>query len=257
VVASGKKLEQWPVRSRAKLTEPLLKQSLDRPSEQTQQPVAIASNPSYKSNQTLRLDAEPRKTGRPGARARTGGRSARVVESVLAAALEVFAERGYGGLSIEEVASRAGVNKTTVYRRWPTKVALVDAALRDLKAHDEPPPDTGDLREDLFITLRAKADQMMNPRGRSVRRAVLAGESEPELRAVVLQLRKEYPVVPRIVLERAVSRGELPEGTDYELVTTTLVGSLFSNTLWRERVEDDLLRRLIDLVVSGARAMNK
>ncbi len=61
-------------------------------------------------------------------RARPGGRSARVVRDVLRAAFELFAERGYGGLSIEEVSARAGVNKTTVYRRWPTKIDLLRAA---------------------------------------------------------------------------------------------------------------------------------
>ena len=58
---------------------------------------------------------------------RTGGRSARVVRDVLASALEVFAERGYAAFSVEEAAKRAGVNKTTVYRRWPSKADLLAA----------------------------------------------------------------------------------------------------------------------------------
>ena len=62
-------------------------------------------------------------------RARPGGRSARVVKDVLAAALTAFAESGYAGLSVEDVAARAGVNKTTVYRRWPRKLDLVSDAI--------------------------------------------------------------------------------------------------------------------------------
>ena len=74
--------------------------------------------------------------------ARTGGRSARVVKEVLAAALTTFAEQGYARLSIESVALRAGVNKTTVYRRWPTKAELLGAAFLTLRDDEPEPPDS-------------------------------------------------------------------------------------------------------------------
>ena len=62
---------------------------------------------------------------------RPGGRSARVRSAVLAATLEVLVETGYDGMTVDAVAARAGVHKTTVYRRWPTKAALVAAAAAD------------------------------------------------------------------------------------------------------------------------------
>ena len=63
---------------------------------------------------------------------RAGGRSARVVSTVLRTTLEVLGEHGYAGLRIEDVAAQAGVNKTTIYRRWPTRADLVIAALTAL-----------------------------------------------------------------------------------------------------------------------------
>ena len=65
-------------------------------------------------------------------RARVGGRSARVVSAVLRMTLEVLGQEGYAGLRVEDVAARAGVNKTTIYRRWPTRADLVVAALTSL-----------------------------------------------------------------------------------------------------------------------------
>src|SRR4051812_1829696 len=93
-------------------------------------------------------------------RPRTGGRSARVVNEVMSATLEVFAQHGYAGLTIEAVALLAGVNKTTVYRRWPSKVELLGAALVSLRDEEPEPPDTGSLREDLLQLLRQAAARM-------------------------------------------------------------------------------------------------
>src|SRR6476620_6709836 len=84
-------------------------------------------------------------------RPRTGGRSARVVSTVLRTTLEVLGHQGYAGLRVDEIAERAGVNKTTIYRRWPTRAHLVIAALTNLAT----PPvavETGHLESDLQAT---------------------------------------------------------------------------------------------------------
>lgn len=176
-----------------------------------------------------------------------------MVRDVFAAAIEVFAERGYGAFSIDEVATRASVNKTTIYRRWPTKVALVSAALLDLRAADDVTADTGDLESDLVALLRHKAAVMSTPRGRGIRRAIFSGSEEPELQAVVRALRREHPLVPRAVLARAVERGELPEDADLELLSDTLAGTLSSRTLWSDTLEPELIPKLVALVLDGAR----
>src|SRR5579871_6243993 len=75
---------------------------------------------------------------------RSGGRSARIVAAVLDAAIDALSRASYAAVSIEDVAAAAGVNKTTVYRRWPTRAALVGAALARLAAAPEA-ADTGAL----------------------------------------------------------------------------------------------------------------
>src|SRR6476620_11743683 len=111
-------------------------------------------------HRVTKAKGKPAKVARP----RTGGRSARVVAEVLSATLEVFAKQGYAGFSVEAVALRAGVNKTTIYRRWPAKADLVGAALFALRDEDPEPPDSGSLREDLVQVLRHRAAQMETPR---------------------------------------------------------------------------------------------
>src|ERR1700691_2906043 len=98
---------------------------------------------------------------------RAGGRSARVVSEVLRATAEELARVGYVALRMEDVARAAGVNKTTVYRRWPTKMQLVTERMRREGELCGPLPDTGSLREDLCIMLRALAEHGSSPLARA------------------------------------------------------------------------------------------
>ena len=185
-------------------------------------------------------------------RARPGGRSARVVKDVLAAALAAFAESGYAGLSVEDVAARAGVNKTTVYRRWPRKLDLVSAALFSLRERDAEAPDTGSLRDDLFEVLRARVALMSTPENLAIRLAVLLSRGEPELESIIERLRRERPLIPAIVFGRAVQRRELAPRANTRLLAETLIGTVHHRAFWkRESASDQFLRELIDLVVCG------
>lgn len=190
----------------------------------------------------------------PAAARRTGGRSARVVRDVLAAALEVFAEQGYAGFSVDDVATRAKVNKTTVYRRWPTKADLVGAALISLRDQDPEPPNLGSLREDLVALLHQRATQMGTPARRAIMQALLVSNSEPELQALTQKMRRVRPIIPRAVFQRAVDRGELPGDADAALITEALLGAVLARTWKRERLPHSFLTRLVDLVVAGAAA---
>src|SRR5450432_744304 len=90
----------------------------------------------------------------PGGAPRGRPRSAEADRAILAATLELLAERGLDAMSIEEVAARAGVGKTTIYRRWPSKGLLaLDAFVISFRA-EQPLPDTGTLRGDLVAALR-------------------------------------------------------------------------------------------------------
>ena len=107
---------------------------------------------------------------RPPAKARrTGGRSARVREAVLRATLDALLAGGSDDLSIREVAQRAGVHETSVYRRWGTRANLIlDAVLSEVEAA-VPVPDTGSLRGDLLALLSAIAAFITTPLGQVLR----------------------------------------------------------------------------------------
>jgi AcrR family transcriptional regulator len=105
---------------------------------------------------------------------RPGGRSARVRQDVLAAATELLTEAGYDGLSIEAVAGRAGVHKTTVYRRWPTKADLIADALTARSAQHVPVPDTGTFAGDLAELAESIAANIGSPVGGAMTRTLVA-----------------------------------------------------------------------------------
>jgi AcrR family transcriptional regulator len=195
------------------------------------------------------------RAARKAARPRTGGRSARVVAEVLSATLELFAEQGYAGLSVEAVAVRAGVNKTTIYRRWPAKVDLVRAALFSLRDDEPPPPNTGSLREDLQQVLSRWAARMESPRHRAIAQSFVLGNADADVQALVRQMRKERPAIPHLIFERALKRRELPKGADPQLMSAALLGPLHSRAYWkREPIDQQFIIALVNLVVSGAAA---
>ncbi len=162
---------------------------------------------------------ETRRPGRP--------RSARAHASILRAALELLAEVGYRGLSMEAVAARAGVGKATIYRRWRSKDELLKEAIASLNADFEY-VDTGSLQSDLeaLIALGAPGAMQVMPQ--------LLGElmRQPELhelfRANLIEPRR---AIARQALEAAQRRGELARGVDLELVVDMLIGPLFYRAL--------------------------
>jgi AcrR family transcriptional regulator len=187
---------------------------------------------------------------------RLGGRSERVVRSVLDAAIAEIARVGYAALRVDDVATRAGVNKTTVYRRWPTKPELVAAAVRSLFDTQPEAPDTGALRSDLMVLLRKSvAAKVRRPESRTVSCVIMLEKDHPEVAQIARELRTEHLAPWEEVVRRAIARGEVPEGSDPHIIVETLSGALFSKMNRKgERVDDDYLAALIDLVVAGARA---
>jgi AcrR family transcriptional regulator len=178
-----------------------------------------------------------------------------VVSEVLEATLQTFAEQGYGGLTVEAVAARAGVNKTTVYRRWPSKAELLAAALLSLRDDEPEPPDTGSLREDLLLLMRRVAARMATPSWRAIMQSLLLGNADPELQAIMQRMRDARPAIPPAIIERAIKRRELPKGCDRELIVSALLGPLHVRIHWkRQTIDDRFIRGLVNLVVSGAAA---
>lgn len=175
------------------------------------------------------------------------------MQEALNATLETLAERGYGGLSFEEVASRAGVNKTTLYRRWPNKAELVAAALQQARDDGSETPDSGSLHDDLVICLTQLAARVGSPFGRSLAQALLVGRADPELAAVLSDLRAKNPTIAPEVFDRAAARGELANATDGQFVGETLAQVVFARLLLAKGpVDEPYLHRLVDLVLHGA-----
>src|SRR5256885_5219091 len=104
---------------------------------------------------------------------RTGGRSGRVREAILAAVIDELTRAGYAALTVETVAARAGVNRTTIYRRWPTLDDLLVDALTTWSLEALPVPDTGSIETDLLTLGRELADVLNGGIGRQVAAMVL------------------------------------------------------------------------------------
>lgn len=191
------------------------------------------------------------------AAAAAAGRSRRrgepVVRRVLEVTLEQLAARGYAELSIPEIAAAAGLNKTSVYRRWPTKAELVQEALRVSLGHAEPPPDSGDLRQDMLAMAKTAVGFARSPLGLGVLRTLLAEGANPELRAIAdAMIQARDGSGPRCVLERAIERGELPAGTDVRLILSVIAGTVVHRLLVEQgRLTGAELQRLVDLVLYG------
>jgi AcrR family transcriptional regulator len=162
----------------------------------------------------------------PGRRPRPGGRSARVRSAVLAATLELLAEQGYDGAGLPEVARRAGVHPTTVYRRWGTKAKLVGEALLERSRTLSPTPDTGALRTDLERLLLDGAALVHTPSVRALFEVLLAESTDPSAEVAAARDRfwAAHLEEARLIVERAVARSELPVGTDPAALVDLVIG---------------------------------
>ena len=169
------------------------------------------------------------RAGAATAPARTRGRprSQDAHRAILGATLTLLDELGYGSLTIEGVAARAGVGKSTIYRRWNSKVELVAAALHHIRPQ-LPPADTGSLPGD-FVAFRERQVQNVagGPLPRVGPRLLAEAISDDELhevveRELVLPLRSAL----RQMFIRAVERGELPETVDVELAVDLVHGTV-------------------------------
>ena len=155
---------------------------------------------------------------------------------------------------MEGVAARAGVAKTTIYRWWPSKLALIREAIVELAQRD-PVPDTGSVREDTVSILRGRIEQLSDPRlARIAGELIVEALRNPRLDQTRPSLVTARRAALQHVLERAVARGELPEQLDYELTMDLLVGPVILRALATDgRLEPELAERIVDRVLDGVR----
>jgi AcrR family transcriptional regulator len=191
----------------------------------------------------------PRRTGQQ----RLGGRSERVVREVTRATLAELGRVGYAALRIDDVAAQAQVNKTTVYRRWPTKADLVTATLLAMSSSDEAPPDTGSVRDDLMALIRRSVARISTCEGEAVYRMIALEMDHPEVASITRALRTEMHAPWYTTIKRAIDRGELPQGTDARLIVEMISAPVYSKKIkLREPVDDEYLAAVIDLILRGA-----
>ncbi len=172
---------------------------------------------------------------------------------MLQATLEELTETGYSALSLESIARRAGVNKTSVYRRWGTRETLVLDAVLQRATQRVPIPDTGSVRGDLL----------------ELAREIIANNSTPETQAVIRAFVAEAPrqsafaaggrefwtarfTADRQIIQRAIDRGELPPDTDPDLAIEALLGPLYLRLLiTRAPLDAAYAQQLVDLLLVG------
>ena len=188
---------------------------------------------------------------------RTGGRSARVRESILAAVFRELIESGYAALSVEAVASRAGVNKTTIYRRWPTVDDLLVDALTTWSLEAIPPVmDTGRIDTDLLALGRELADLLNSGVGRQVAAFVLtAGLRSDHLREATRRYFDHQALRAIPTVDQAIDRGELPANTDADALLTTFRAPLFYRLVTTgDPIDEELIAQAARVTLNAARA---
>ena len=186
--------------------------------------------------------------------ARTGGvgrpRSEEAHQAILDATIGLLAEVGFSALTVESIATRAGVGKATIYRRWPSKLPLVVEAFGGLPALED--VDTGDLRNDLVTMLRRYL-QVFNTTPLAEVLPSLAGErshnTELEVLDSVLKGRRQ-PLLA--AFERALERGELSRELDLELAADLVVGPIAVRLYFTGgRIHPRIVGPMVDLALNG------
>jgi len=134
---------------------------------------------------------------------------------VLDAAIVELARSGYAGFRMDEVVSMAGVNKTTIYRRWPSRAVLVTALVDRMRKplRESPLPNTGQLERDLVEAFTRRFTVGRKIEGRAWAR-LLDERYSPEVEAIIGDAVDERRGEWRSMVTRAIDRGEVPPGTD-------------------------------------------
>lgn len=186
---------------------------------------------------------------------RPGGRSARVTAAVHSAALAALVEDGFAGLRIEDVAARAGVNKTTIYRRWGGRERLLADTLVANSGRQIAVSDTGDVRDDLVALALQVRDAVVAPATRALMTALAAAPQHAELDEVGRGFWAGRLAAVRPIVQRGIERGDLPATTDPDDLVMRIVGPIWFAVFGPGRaVDDNFVARTVDLVLSGYRS---
>jgi AcrR family transcriptional regulator len=164
-------------------------------------------------------EAPARPRGRP--------RSAEAHQAILGAALTLLADHGLRGLSIEAVAAKAGVGKTTIYRRWSSKEELIVEAISQVRPPEGGLPDSGSFAGDVMSLAALQEERLAgSPIPRLVPILLSEAHDNPELRALLLErLINPFRAILAQFVRRGIERGELRSDLDAEALVDVLHGT--------------------------------
>ncbi len=201
-------------------------------------------------------NADPRNgiEGAAGKRPPGRPRSEASRQSILRSTLKLLKQHGgFAELSIEAIAADANVGKTTVYRWWPTKAALVADAFSTSADQELRFPDTGSVQRDMSLQMRRLIRIFRSNRGKLVAALLAGGQSDPKL----IQAFRERFLWPRRkqayqTLQRGIDRGELPAGSDLDLVLDSLYGPIYMRFLIRhDKLDESFADDICALILNG------
>ena len=199
---------------------------------------------------------QPIRAAAPSRPPRPPGRGQRFRSAVLVAALEELADRGYAALTVESVARRAGVHKTSVYRHWTDRAGLVLDALTTNVAAGLAIPDTGNVETDLREFARGLVTWLTSRLGKAVVQATVSDASRvPEIADLQRRFYAERLQHDEVMIRRAIGRGEIPADTDPAEVIKALVSPLYLRLLiTAEPLDASTADRATELALAAVRA---
>jgi AcrR family transcriptional regulator len=173
-------------------------------------------------------------------------------ERVLTATLDLLVQSGLGELTIDDISRHSGVAKTTIYRHWAGRSALViDACSRMTDGQEA--PDTGSLEGDLTAVLTGIADLLGTARWSSILPSIVdAAEHDPEFADIHSRIQRGHAAPLRAALDRAALREEIPPAADRNAIAAALLGPLFYRRWFsREQIDAEFLEMIIQSAIAG------
>jgi len=176
--------------------------------------------------------------------------TADTAERVLTAALELIARDGYAGLTLNALAARAGVAKTTILRRWGSKAAVAAAAVERLALHSVDLPESGTLRGDLNALQEKAVAVFTDGDGGFVPRLIRESGHHPEIADLLHTVIHTRRLAYHRILGRAIARGELDPDVDQDMIIDMLIGPIWTRLLiTRDPITDGLIEEIVDVII--------
>jgi AcrR family transcriptional regulator len=185
-------------------------------------------------------------------KAESDERVQRSKKAVLAATFQLLAETGLSGVSVDEVSKRSGVAKTTVYRHWPSRAALLLDACSNLSLKGEA-PDTGSFKSDLMALATHMASRLRSELWATILPSVIdAAERDKDLAEVASRIHADRIAPLYTVIERAQQKGELPRDRDPSEIVAAIAGPLFYRRWFsRQPLDERFVKNIVESVGGG------